>query len=416
MKYPDFSDAVTLCIKAGRMASCGKLDMSRAFRNVPMNKISWRYLELKAEHPITGKTYYFVDKCLPFGASISCKIFQDFSDSVAFLVKYQTKMDLVNYLDDYFFVAFLKEVCDEQITVFLNICKEINFPVALEKTFWGTTILTFLGLLLDTENQVVCIPLEKLNKAMEMVLYFINKASKKATVLEVQKLTGYLNFLCKCVVPGRAFTRRMYSIVSSKMKPHHHVRISPEFRMDLLVWEKFLQHPTVFCCPFLEVGYFTADDIDMYSDAAKHAKKGFGAYCDKSWTFGIWGAEFMDECQPSIQYLELYGVTAAVLLWIRRFKNKKICLFCDNDSVVKMINKGTSKCKQCMVLIRIITLECMIQNVRVFAKWVATDENGKADALSRMDFKRFWELDDSMEAFPTTIPNQIWPVEKIWLK
>ena len=103
-------EAVRICREAGRGCHCAKSDMSMAFRNIPMDKKSWRYLILKCAHPITGKMYYFVDKCLPFGASISCAIFQEFSNSVAFLVKHRTQKDLVNYLDDYFFAA-LKKLC-----------------------------------------------------------------------------------------------------------------------------------------------------------------------------------------------------------------------------------------------------------------------------------------------------------------
>ena len=46
-----------------------------------------------------------------------------------------------------------------------------------------------------------------------------------------------------------------------------------------------------------------------------------------------------------------------------------------------MINNSTSSCKNCMVLIRIITAESILRNVRIFAKHVSTKNNGKADAL-----------------------------------
>ena len=101
VKYPDFMEAVAICLEAGEACFCVKSDMSMAFRNIPLSRKSWCYLVLKSRHPITGVTYYFVDKCLPFGASISCAIFHEFSNSVAHLVKYRTNKPLVNYLDDY---------------------------------------------------------------------------------------------------------------------------------------------------------------------------------------------------------------------------------------------------------------------------------------------------------------------------
>ena len=68
-----------------------------------------------------------------------------------------------------------------------------------------------------------------------------------------------------------------------------------------------------------------------------------------------------------------------------------------------------------MVLIRLITLEALVHNVKITAKHVPTEENGKSDALSRLDFKRFWDLAPDMNPVPTKVPDEIWPPEKIWL-
>ena len=195
VKYPDFMDAVDMCMQVGEECYCAKSDMSMAFRNIPLDKKSWCYLILKASHPITGKVFYFVDKCLPFGASISCAIFQEFSNSIAYLVTFRTNKPVVNYLDDFFFAAVCKALCDGQVQVFLDICQRICFPVSLEKTFWGTQLLTFLGLLIDTVSRRIGIPFDKLEKAIELLDNVLNKRSKKITLNQLQKLTGFLNFL-----------------------------------------------------------------------------------------------------------------------------------------------------------------------------------------------------------------------------
>ena len=153
--------------------------------------------------------------------------------------------------------------------------------------------------------------------------------------------------------------------------------------------------------------YLTAQDINMYSDASPNFDLGFGAYCDKSWTFGRWDQAFMEECEPSIEYLELFTVEVAVLKWIWQFKNRRIYLFGDNESVVHMLNKSTSSCKNCMVLIMIITLESLCRNVRVYAKHVSSKDNGIADALSRMKFSLFRTLAPHMDELPSDIPEEI---------
>ena len=135
--YPDFKRAVNLCIEAGRFCKLAKSDMSSAFQHVPLRRDQWFLMVMRATHPVTKRTYFFVDKCLPFGSSISCAIFREASDAIAFLVSHVTKRLNINYLDDFLFVAYIKSLCDEQVEVFLGICQKINFPVALEKTFLG---------------------------------------------------------------------------------------------------------------------------------------------------------------------------------------------------------------------------------------------------------------------------------------
>ena len=236
------------------------------------------------------------------------------------------------------------------------------------------------------------------------------------TVHKIQKLCGFLNFLCRVIVPGRAFTRRLYALTAgNNLKPHHHIRLKPETKLDLIVWQSFLVHPRVFCRPFLDCQPLEASDIKMFSDASRNFSKGFGAFCGNSWTFRTWNREFMEKAEPSIEYLELFGVTIVVLNWIHRFRNKRIFLFCDNESVVHMINKSTSSCRNCMVLIRIITLQGLIHNVRIYAKFVSMKRNGIADSLSRLQFKRFRILAPHMEEFPEDIPQEVWPLQKIWI-
>ena len=149
---------------------------------------------MKAVSPIDKKTYFFVDKCLPFGASISCSHFQRFSNAAAHIVMWRTQKNLVNYMDDFFFAALRKLICNSQVTEFLRVCNEINFPVSLEKTFWGTTQLSLLGLLIDTVKQCVCIPVEKISKAVILIESILSKKSGKITLNQLQKVLWVFEF------------------------------------------------------------------------------------------------------------------------------------------------------------------------------------------------------------------------------
>ena len=224
------------------------------------------------------------------------------------------------------------------------------------------------------------------------------------------------------MVPGRAFTRRLYAPTRGKvLKPHHHVRVNAEIKADLQIWMIFLDHPSAYCRHFLDYSNtLTAIDIDLYTDASRNFKLGFGGYCGNQFFYHQW-CSFTARVKPSIEFLELYAVTVGVLLWIAKFKNLKIRLFCDNKSVVDMINASSSSCKNCMVLIRIITLEGLKNNVSIKAKHVRTKFNDLADALSRPQLVRFNRLlrrkkKFNMDKNPVKIPKELWPISKIWVK
>ena len=70
-----------------------------------------------------------------------------------------------------------------------------------EKTVWGMVIIVFLGILFDTLNQTVSIPVDKCAKAVDLLMDVIG--SRTVTVLKLQQLTGLLNFISTGVVPGR---------------------------------------------------------------------------------------------------------------------------------------------------------------------------------------------------------------------
>ena len=165
---------------------------------------SWALLVMSTQDPTTGKWKCFVDKCLPFGSSISCSHFQRVSNGIKHIVQTKTGSTITNYLDDFLFLALTILRCNYLVDQFLLICKEINFPVSFDKTEWASELLIFLEILLNGWDMVLSVPLEKKEKAVSMLQYLLDKS--KATVKELQVLCRYLNFLNKAIFPRRAFT------------------------------------------------------------------------------------------------------------------------------------------------------------------------------------------------------------------
>ena len=361
--------------------------------------------------------YYFIDKCLPFGAAISCAHFQVFSDAIAHILRVKSKQDNINYLDDFLFSALLTAFCNAQVDLFLEVCNQINFPVSIEKTYYSSTQMVFLGFLIDSVSQLVMIPEEKICKGKDLIMGVLKSKHGKITLKQLQQICGFLNFLGHCIVPGRVFTRRLYSLLvgGSKLKPHHHIHLNQETKDDLHMWLDFLHHPSVYARGFMDFSKtILADQISMFSDASKNESLGYGGICGNSWLYGKWPTHFISKEDPSIAYLELYALVATVLAWIDSFKNRRVILFCDNQSEVQMINNTSSSFANCMRLLRIFVLKCLTENVRVFTCYIRSQDNKAADFLSRLKLKEFWKLKDSWDACPTDTPTELIPIYKVW--
>ena len=308
VKYNDLDQVVKECI--GLMKKLGirtlffsKSDLKSAFCILGIRPEDCCLLIMKAWHPVTKKWYYFVDKCLPFGASISCAHFQSFSNALKEIVQHFASRALkhcapiTNYLDDFLFIFFHWEGCDHMVVIFLDICQQIRFPVSLDKTEWSTMQIIFLGMLLDGRLHTLSISNQRRELVLNMVKKFADK--RKATIKELQQLAGHLNFVNKAVVPGRAFTRRMYSKFSGSnilnnqglmLKPHHHVKLDNEFRLDCCMWRVFLEDLDSTTRPFIDLSdTLIASNIGFYSDASANPLLGYGAiYGNSSWIFGQW--------------------------------------------------------------------------------------------------------------------------------
>ena len=236
----------------------------------------------------------------------------------------------------------------------------------MEKTEWAETCVIFLGILLNSRTLTLSIPIEKQRKALNLLNEILSK--KKVTIKQLQVLMGYLNFLTKAIVPGRTFTRRLYSKFAAKemdrhgrqLKSYHHVKVDQEMRFDCQVWQFFLDNfeATSVCRPMVDMqkNTQTAPQLNFFSDTSANPLLGFGAIFNTQWLFAQWEINFVKDKNPSIEYLEIIGVVAAVLTWGDQLKDHHVIVFCDNTSTVAMINTMTSSCKNYMYLLRLLTL------------------------------------------------------------
>ena len=130
--YQAFEAAVNLVAKAGPGMFMAKEDFKSAFQYVPMAFSELNLLGVKGE----GKC--FIDCALPFGASISCKIFKDVVSLIHWVTEKRAAHKFVHYLDDFFTVHRLNMVCSNIMSMFKLVRDQIGMTVSPDKSE-GTT-------------------------------------------------------------------------------------------------------------------------------------------------------------------------------------------------------------------------------------------------------------------------------------
>ena len=146
------------------------------------------------------------------------------------------------------------------------------------------------------------------------------------------------------------------------------------------------------------------DSLQLYTDAA--GSIGYGAVCDSQWFYGVWPESWR---HYNITALELYPIVAAVVTWGVSWKNRSICFYTDNEVLVSVINRQTSREKTVMTLLRKLVLRCLFFNILFTAKHVAGRDNPLADKLSRFQISEFRAMAPWAAEHPTIIPHHISP-------
>jgi hypothetical protein len=83
-----------------------------------------------------------------------------------------------------------------------------------------------------------------------------------------------------------------------------------------------------------------------------------------------------------ISFLELIPILMALFIWTPQFVNKKLLLRIDNQALVFIINKRTSKSKFVMKLVRPMVLLLMSKNIQVRALHIPVVNNAISDSVS----------------------------------
>ena len=393
-EYSRFDDATDLVMNKGPNALMCKLDIKHAYRILPVQPDQWHLLCYYWENN------YYVDLVLPFGLRSSGAIFNQFAGLVKWILIHHYHVEnIVNYSDDFF------KVCSEILSMakpelhnMIQAFHDLDIPLAEDKIEGPIPRIIYLGIIINSMDMSIEVPEEKYVDSMTLLKKWKNR--RTCTKRQLKSLIGKLGHIAKVVRPGRMFSRRLIDLSKTVKRMHHHITLNKEARADIQWWLDFLPHWTskTMIPPSLKI-YST--DLKLHTDASDI---GFGAIMGTEWICGSWDTSLP---KTSIDYRELFAITAAALTWGHAWTGQRVVFITDNKPITQVWDTGTSPSIPLMSLIRPLYLFAAKIGFSVSFKHIFGASNPVADALSRFQMEKFFSLMPEAAEEPTELPHTV---------
>lgn len=392
LQYVTIDAGIKLIKHLGQGSWLCKADITDAFKLLPIHPSLVPYHGIKWD----GK-YYFYTR-LVFGSRSSPKIFDTLSVAICWIATHVYGINHILHLLDDFLVVTGIDSCEALRTMALiyKIFHDIGVPLARHKTVGPVQSLEYLGITLDSTSMEARLPDAKVERIGNVLRSFITRPS--CTKRELLSLLGHLNFACRVIYPGRSFISYLISLSTTVKELHHHVKLTNECRLEMKLWDTFLASWNGVSF-FLNDNITEAADMQLYTDATISS---FGGFYRNRWFMGKFDDIALCEGDlMSMAFCELYPIVMACVLWGHEWRCKRILFHCDNMSAVDIVNKGRSKVKTIMKLVRRLTLCSALNNFTIHCTHIPGVRNIIADALSRFQIEKFRRLAPFADKDPT---------------
>ena len=287
-------------------------------------------------------------------------------------------------------------MCAASLQIALQVCSRLGMPVSHHKTEGPSTKLTFLGIQIDTKVMLLSLAQDKLARISAIVLSWRSKRS--ASKQELQSLIGHLSHAATVVQHGRTFLRRMIDLVKLAKQPHHHLRLSAEFRSDLHWWAMFLPK-------WNGKSMLRQPDPRHFITSDASGSWGCGAFSSSgSWFQLQWPSSWS---HYHIAAKEMVPVVIAIAVWGADWPSQPVLVHSDNMAVVCAISSGSAKDPLLMHLLRCLHFFLAHFDISLTASHIAGVHNTAADALSRNNLPRFFQCLPQANQCPVPVPSSL---------
>lgn len=391
LTYVSVEKVATAAMLKGKGALIAKIDIKSAYRLIPVCMEDRKWLGMEVD----GQLY--VDGMLPFGLRSAPKLFNAVADALEWCIAMEGVDCIYHYLDDFAVVGGPdSDACAQYLHTLIKTCNDLGVPLAPEKQEGPTTVITFLGIVIDTIKGELRLPKDKLDRLITSVSEWGRR--RTCTRKELESLIGVIQHACKVIPAGRAFLRRAISLLSIAGRRHHHIRLNAEFKADMGWWQAFAPHWNGTSI----LVHQACAEVVVTSDASGFW--GCGAWSGTAW----FQVEWDDRTRNlGIAVKEMLPIIIAAATWGKLWSGCNVRARCDNAAVVAVVNARYSKEKLLMHMLRCLFFVEAQYQFRLSANHIAGVHNSLADDLSRDRLGSFRDKLRVSDTYPPVINSSL---------
>lgn len=247
ISYSTLDDAIQLIRKMGPSggAIMFKRDLKDAFRHIPVSPLDRQLLGF------TWEGTHYVENRLPFGLRSSPRLFNYFAEGLHWICEAQFGWGLIHYLDDFLFIfpaGTPPSVIDQAESRFDALCTALGLTIKHSKDQRGF-IVDFAGFELNSLDMRVRLTRSKLEKAKALLSRLTLPTTNSIRLEDLQKLTGYFQFISRITPYGNIHLRYLYAAQSwfnvnsslqtlqPRLYPNTRRRITAHMKEELDWWK-----------------------------------------------------------------------------------------------------------------------------------------------------------------------------------
>ena len=420
--FPKVEDFKRFVLQCGPGCFIYKRDLSRYYLQLPVDPVEYPLLCI-----IWRKKLFFFLSFM-FGLRHAGLQGQKVTTAVTWIHRrlgletdIQTLYNSLNYSDD---IGGCEETLDRATEAFIalrNLLTELGLRESSSKAFSPSTSMPYLGIQFDTVRMIMSIPPEKVAEVREEITLWMKRSSTSKKSL--QQLLGKLFWVSRCVKFSRGFMGRLLSQLQQmhNLADHKKTKLSSGCKRDIAWWDRYLRRFNG-----IEMLYNTDPlglDLDQLLDTDAAVNCGDAQMLGGGSYFGseYWSRAFPDWLQDKsvpIHLKEFWVVLVSAWLWGELWQGKMVYIFCDNTSVVEVLEKERPRDPKMLELLQeFLYIVCTRKFTPIFRR-IGTKENSTADYISRCHdpvmIAGYFESHNLPMRTPVLAPDQLFTLHSNW--